>query len=289
MGYIDLHVHTNASDGTMFPEQVVAYGFSKHLDAIAITDHDTIDGIFLAQKAALDYDIEVIPGIEISCVYLEEEIHILGLYVDAEAPDFKEKMLKLKQVRSQRNLDMIQRFQEDGIMVTLSDLCDGNPSGASVTRAHFAKVLVEKGYAADTNRAFKKYLQYDGKYCHRKKTITPEYAMELLRDAHAFPVLAHPMRYHMGYQEIENLVVFLKGLGLKGIEAYHSSHNQHESGKLKEMAKRHGLLVTGGSDFHGSNKPDIDLGTGRGGMRISHLFLEDIKQAMGIRPKTAEK
>lgn len=284
MELIDLHVHSNASDGTLAPADVVALAAKKGLKSIALTDHDTIAGIGDAKKAAENFPVEVIPGIELSCVYHGEEIHILGLFVNPEDEGFVSGIDNLKKIREQRNEEMIRRFNEAGLSMTLSEVRGGNPDTV-ITRAHFARALREKGYVKNTEEAFKKYLTYGCPYCPKKEQITPEYAMELLLSSNASPVLAHPYLYHLGDAKTEELVSFLKDLGLQGLEVYHSSNNQHESGKLKKLAKKYGLFPTGGSDFHGSNKPDIDLGSGRGGLRISALLLDDIKrirQEMGL-------
>ena len=129
------------------------------------------------------------------------------------------------------------------------------------------------------DQAFKKYLKYGGRWCPKKETIEPSYALRILTDCGASPVLAHPYQYHLGDARLEALVASLKEDGLAGLEVYHSSNNQYESGKLKKLAVKYGLFPTGGSDFHGANKPDIDIGCGRGNLRISALLLDDIKQA----------
>jgi hypothetical protein len=277
MNFVDLHVHSNASDGTLTPAKVVELAALKGISAIALTDHDTIEGIPEAQKAAQNLPLEVIPGIELSCVYQEEEIHILGLYVDLSDKEFLAQTDRLKDIRIKRNEEMINRFQKAGINISLCEVQAGNPDTV-ITRAHFARILLEKGYVKSMDQAFKKYLSYTGPYCPRKEKITPEHAMKMLGNCGASPVLAHPYQYHLGDKKTEELVSFLKELGLHGLEVYHSSNNQYESGKLKKLAKKYQLFPTGGSDFHGSNKPDIDLGTGRGGLRVSALLLDDIKR-----------
>lgn len=277
MNFIDLHVHSNASDGTLTPARVVELAAQKGLSAIALTDHDTIEGIPEALEAAKSLPLEVIPGIELSCVYQGEEIHILGLYVDLADKNFIADTDTLKDIRMKRNTEMIHRFQNAGIEITLSEVQGGNPDTV-ITRAHFARVLLEKGYVKNMDQAFKKYLSYSGPYCPRKEKITPEHAMKMLRDCKASPILAHPYQYHLGDKKTEELVSYLKEMGLHGLEVYHSSNNQYDSGKLKKLAKKYQLFPTGGSDFHGANKPDIDLGTGRGGLRISALLLDDIKR-----------
>ncbi|MDO5551395.1 MAG: PHP domain-containing protein [Lachnospiraceae bacterium] len=277
MGYIDLHVHSNASDGTLSPTQVVELAAKKGLAAIALTDHDTTAGIEEAVKAADRTGIELVPGIEFSCVYQKTEIHILGLYINIHDPAFSAQLQKLLDIRSQRNEEMIRRFQADGFSITLEDLQAGNPDTV-ITRAHFARILTEKGYASSMDQAFKQYLQYGGKYCLRKEKIAPQHAMKILTDNHAFPSLAHIMQYKLGWEENEKLIAYLKDLGLQGLEVYHSSHNAGQIPRLQQLAKDYGLLPTGGSDFHGANKPDIQIGTGRGGLRLSHYLLEDIKK-----------
>ena len=284
MNFVDLHVHSTASDGTLSPSEVVSLAAKKKLTAIALTDHDTIDGIKEAQEAAFGLPLEIVPGIELSCVYLEEEIHILGLYVDPSDSCFSSEISELKKIRDKRNAEIIRRFQEADILISLEEVMAGNP-GTVVTRAHFARVLWEKGYVKTMDQAFKKYLNYGGPYCPRKENITPEHAIKILTGCNAFPVLAHPLQYHLGDKKTEELVCYLKELGLLGLEVYHSSNNQYESLKLKSLARKYGLFPTGGSDFHGSNKPDIELGTGRGGLRISSLLLDDIKQFRNSFPE----
>lgn len=277
MELIDLHVHSNASDGTYTPAQVVELAVKKGLKAIALTDHDTIDGIGKALKAAAGKPIEIIPGIELSCLYQGEEIHILGLYVDPDDPDFRAETDMLKGIRDKRNLEMLRRFNEAGISLSLEEVMAGNPDTV-ITRAHFARVLFQKGYVTTMDQAFKKYLVYGGPFCPRKETVTPQHAIQILTACKASPVLAHPLQYRLGDQKTEELVSFLKDLGLQGLEVWHSSNNQYESGKLKKLAEQYGLFPTGGSDFHGANKPDIDLGSGRGSLRVPALILEDIKR-----------
>lgn len=278
MGYIDLHVHSDASDGTLSPHQVVLRAANLGLDAIALTDHDTVDGLPEAISTAAGLPIELIPGIEMSCVYHGTMIHILGLYLDLSCRTLSLGLAHIRHVRDERNRIMLDRFCQDGFVITREDLFAGNPDTV-ITRSHFARVLTEKGYTSTMKQAFDRYLKYGGRYCSPREETTPETALGLLKAAHAFPVIAHPLQYHLGYQQIEDMIENLKTMGLKGMEVYHSSHTAYESGKLKDMAKRQSLLPTGGSDFHGSNKPDIEIGRGRGKLRVSHLLLDDIKKS----------
>lgn len=279
MSYIDLHVHSNASDGTLSPSQVVKEAKKAGLSAIALTDHDTTAGIEEAVHAGETLGIRVIPGVELSCVYQGKEIHILGLFVNYQDASFVRELNQLLSVRRWRNEEMLRRFQADNFDITMEDLMAGNPDTV-ITRAHFARALKEKGYASSMADAFQTYLQYGGKYCLKKELITPEHAMKVLTDNHAFPALAHPVQYKLEWEALDTLIASLTKLGLMGLEVYHSSQSPAQSRTLRSIARKYSLLPTGGSDFHGSNKLDISIGTGRGGLHISHLLLEDIEKRL---------
>lgn len=277
MNFVDLHTHSTASDGTFSPEEVVTLAQKKGLRAIALTDHDTIDGVARARAAAQGTPLEVIPGMELSCVYEGTEIHILGFFADEASQALADGLASFRKIRNSRNEVMVRRFQEDGFNITWEDLKHG-ASDTVITRAHFARVLTEKGYTASPAEAFDKYLQYGGPYCTRKETVTPGQVLSLMTSCNIWPCLAHPIQYHFDYPQIEQLASYLKGLGLKGLEVYHPSQNQGQSARLQVIAKTLGLLPSGGSDFHGTNKPDIDMGTGRGSLRVSYSLLKDIKE-----------
>ncbi|MCM1495928.1 MAG: PHP domain-containing protein [Bacteroides sp.] len=279
MRYIDLHVHSNASDGTLTPREVVALAIEKNLAAIALSDHDTVKGVEEAIQAAKGSNLVVIPATELSCYYQGIEIHILGLFVDYKNPEFLEKLEELEQARQQRNLDMIKKFQEAGISITLEDLQAGNPNSV-ITRAHFARALVQKGICKDKKTAFDRYVGVGCPYYLPKPQITPEISLPLITRAGGLPILAHPMLYHLGYPQIEELIQYLIPLGLKGVEAYHSSNYTEQSNKLRSLAVKYNLVISGGSDFHGSNKPDIELGTGRGGLRVTEHILNQLLQSL---------
>lgn len=280
MNFVDLHTHSTASDGTLTPKELVTRASSIGLLAIALTDHDTVDGIAQAKEAACNSSLELIPGMELSCIYQGTEIHILGFFADETNKELTEGLDLFRQVRNRRNDRMLKQFQDDGFEITMEDLKHGNPHTV-VTRAHFARVLTEKGYVSSPAQAFEKYLWYGSRYCARKEIITPKQVMDLMNRCHVWPCLAHPMQYGLGYEEVEKLALYLKDMGLRGLEVYHSSHHPPQSGRLQVMAKKLDLLPSGGSDFHGSNKPDIELGKGRGGLRVTYGLLEDIKRDYG--------
>lgn len=276
MELIDLHVHSNASDGSLTPSEVANEAMKMGLSAIALTDHDTIDGVTEILEYTKDKDLEVIPGIELSCYYNNREIHILGFYVDYTNPELQKELDILKEAREGRNLKMIELMRKDGIDITMEKLLHGNPDSV-ITRAHFARVLVEDGICKDKEVAFKKYIGIGCKYYLPKPQVTCETAMNILTKYSKAAFLAHPLLYHLGYNQIEELVIYLKSLGLKGIEAYHSSNNCYESDKLRSMALKLDLAISGGSDYHGIIKPNIQMGKGRGGMRVPMRLLDNIK------------
>ena len=277
MGFVDLHVHSNASDGTFSPSQVVELAKNAGLDAFALTDHDTTAGVPEALEKGRDLNIEVIPGIEVSSSFDGTEIHILGLFVNSDDPVLAAMLEKMRISRDRRNEKMLENLAADGISFTKEELCGDNPD-TIIPRAHIAHALVAKGICSGMDQAFKKYLQYGGRYCPQKKHLSPEEVVKTLISNGAFVALAHPFQYKFGDKKTEELIAHMADLGMKGLEVYHSSNNKLESMKLQEMAVRHHLLPTGGSDFHGGNKPDISIGTGRGGLRVSSLLLEDIKR-----------
>ena len=279
MELIDLHVHSNASDGTLTPTEVADEAMRMGLSAIALTDHDTIDGIPEILEYTKDKPLEVVPGIELSCYYNNREVHILGFYMDYANPALNEELSELKMAREGRNLKMVELMQADGLPVTMEKLLHGNPDSV-ITRAHFARVLVEEGVCKDKEAAFKKYIGIGCKYYLPKPQVTCETAMKILTTYSKGAFLAHPLLYHLGYAQIEELLIYLKSLGLKGVEAYHSSNNAYESDKLRSMAMKLGLGISGGSDFHGAVKPNIQMGKGRGGMKISMHILDEIKKSL---------
>lgn len=279
MELIDLHVHSNASDGSLTPTEVADEAMRMGLSAIALTDHDTIDGIPEILEYTKDKPLEVVPGIELSCYYNNREVHILGFYMDYTNPALNEELSELKMAREGRNLKMVELMQADGLPVTMEKLLHGNPDSV-ITRAHFARVLVEEGVCKDKEAAFKKYIGIGCKYYLPKPQVTCETAMKILTTYSKGAFLAHPLLYHLGYAQIEELLIYLKSLGLKGVEAYHSSNNAYESDKLRLMAMKLGLGISGGSDFHGAVKPNIQMGKGRGGMKISMHLLDEIKKSL---------
>ncbi len=272
---IDLHVHSSASDGTLTPEQVVRLAYDKGLSAIALTDHDTVMGVQEAMSVPLP--IEVIPGIELSAGYGEGDIHILGLYVDYKS----EKLISISEnvikERDWRNKKMAENLAEAGIDITVDKIREIAGADGVITRAHFARFLVDNKYVRNKNEAFAKYLATDTPYFVKRRYLSPEECIEVILESGGIPVLAHPVLYKLPHTELEELIRRLKLSGLSGIEAIYSTYTPEEEEYVRTLADRFELKITGGSDFHGSNKPDINIGSGRGNLAIPYSLLEHLK------------
>lgn len=279
--YIDLHVHSNISDGTMSPDDVVKLAAESGLSAIALTDHDTVAGIEEALAAGEKYGVEVIPGIEISADYKGGDLHILGFDIDYRDRNFAEKIAVCRDSRHERNIKMTEKIRQQGFPVTWEIMLERFGDN-SITRAHFAKYLLDEGYVKSKEEAFAKYLN-PGCPCYvAREKVTPEQAVKMIIDAKGHPVLAHPMLYKMTHDRIESVIVMLMSYGLQGIEAVYSLNSPEDDEFLKKVAKRHGLYITGGSDFHGAIKPDIQIGIGRGNLKMTKdmcpMLFDDINQ-----------
>ncbi|MBQ9119362.1 MAG: PHP domain-containing protein [Lachnospiraceae bacterium] len=275
--YIDLHVHSNKSDGTLSPTEVVQHAIRRGLAAIALTDHDCISGISeaVAEAARAAAPIRIVPGIEISAEYKDRDIHILGLLIDSEHPDLRGALNAAILARDTRNEKMVQNLQRAGLDITMADLLF-DAKDTVITRAHFARHLIAKGYVKDRHEAFKRYLDSTTPYYVCRKYIKPEQAIQLILQAGGIPVLAHPLLYHLKLTELEELLTELVGYGLCGIETLYSANSAADEALVRSLAGKYKLLMTGGSDFHGANKPEIEIGTGRGNLRIPMELLDKL-------------
>ena len=276
MNYIDLHTHSSASDGSFTPQEVVELAKAAGLSSFALTDHDTVKGIEAAVAHAEKIGgINVIPGTELSCYEGDREIHIVGLFVDYKNSDFLKALDDLERAREIRNEKMVQKFVDGGIPLTIDELKHGNP-GSVITRAHFARVLVEKGICRDKNEAFDKYLGIGCPFYLPKPKVTPEYVIGLIKNAGGTAILAHPYSYKLSKSQVEALIDKLIPAGLDGMECYYSTYDDRQTSELRSIALSKKLLVSGGSDFHGAIKPDISIGTGWGNLRVPEVLLERI-------------
>ncbi len=293
MQAIDLHVHSNRSDGTFSPRQLVDYAMEKGLKAFALTDHDCIDGLeeaiqyadTLKKKAEEGQSLqvpEVIPGIEFSTEYQEQDVHILGLYIHYQEASFQKQLKAFVDSRISRNQKMCRLLTDTGLSVTYEDLLAEFPD-AVITRAHYAKYMLNHGYINSMAEAFERYIG-DRCPCYvPREKITPVQAVELVLKAGGVPVLAHPLLYHMSDSRLDALISQLTEAGLLGLEAIYSTYTAAEERQMRRLAAKYGLLISGGSDFHGENKPGLDLGTGYGRLFIPCSLLDDIRNAAALK------
>ena len=277
---VDLHVHSTCSDGTFTPEELVDYAIQKGLTAFALTDHDTVNGLDRAIRYAEELRQvqvpEVIPGIELSTEYQSKDIHIVGLFIDYRQPEFAHYLEDFIRSREHRNEKMCALLREHGVDITYEALLSEFP-GAVITRAHFARYLLSHGYIQSMKEAFDRYV---GDHCPcfvPREKVTPAQAVELILGAGGVPVLAHPILYHMSDDRLDTLVAELKKIGLVGIEAIYSTYNTAEERQIRGLASKYDLSISGGSDFHGANKPKIDLGTGWGKLYVPDEVLENLR------------
>lgn len=287
MKYIDLHVHSNASDGTLSPTEVVELAASLSLSAIALTDHDTLAGIREAQAAALllsdsENPIRIIPGTEISAAYNQKDIHILGLFLDIDNRPLKEALQTALIKREERNEKMAANLRSAGIDITVEKL-KASEGEAVLTRAHFAKYMTEHRYTKTTKEAFDKFLNDSSPYYVPREYLTPEKAISLIHQAGGLAVLAHPLLYKYNLEQLDEMITHLAGYGLDGIEAIYSMNTGFDEGIVRRFANRYNLVMTGGSDFHGKNKPDIALGSGKGNLQIPETLLESLENRIKTR------
>lgn len=285
MKAIDLHVHSTKSDGSYTPAELVNYALEKGLAAFALTDHDTTDGLDEALAAANGKNIEVIPGIEFSSEYEGRDIHIVGLYIDYHSDFFKRRLVHFVNGRILRNQEMCRRLADHGIPVSYEALTAEFPD-CVITRAHYARYLLNHGYVKSLSEAFERYIGDHAPCFVPRKKITPMRAVEIIRKAGGFPILAHPMLYHMGTTQLEKLVTSLKEIGLMGIEAIYSTHTPSDERKIRALAQKYDLCISGGSDFHGTAKPGLDLGTGYGKLFVPYDVLTTIKEKKRMNVST---
>jgi predicted metal-dependent phosphoesterase TrpH len=273
---IDLHSHTDESDGTYSPAQLIEAARDAGLEALGITDHDTFAGYDAAAGPAAAAGVELVCGIELSTKLHGHSVHLLGYFVRPNGlTGFRDWVRDMQASRRERNVRLVARLQELGFDITLEEV---ESRGKGMTgRPHFAQILVEKGYVANLRQAFDDYLDESAKgYVHRRE---PQFAesVDRIRRAGGIASLAHPVRVN---GDVPALLPELCDSGLNAIEAYHSDHSPQDVELYLALAKQYGLLVTGGSDFHGAVKPGVHLGTGSdGNLCVPREVLDKLKSA----------
>lgn len=256
---LDLHIHTTASDGSLTPTQVVQLARKRGFSLIAVTDHDTMGGVAEALEAGKKYNVDVVPGVEISSG-VTLEVHMLGYGMSPDHPVMKAMMEDMRAARVERMERIIENLQKMGVPITVEEV--EAVAGGAIGRPHIAQVLIAHGLVPDVRTAFREYIGVGAKAYVERRKMTSEQVVANIRDAGGVPVLAHGGLLRISEVELNQWIDSMAKKGLMGLECYHNAHTPQMERLLRAAAERNGLLVTGGSDFHGASRPDVELGTG---------------------------
>jgi len=268
--YIDLHVHTNYSDGTFSPEEVVRYAQEVELTAIAITDHDCVDGILPAMEEAKDRGLEIIPGLELAAEIDDFEIHLIGLLLDWQDPWLKDQLNKIRNARTERMQKMVEKLNDLGIGIKMEQVMALSREKGAVGRLHLARALLEGGHISNIRQAFSRFIGRNGPCYEKRMIISPQEAIEMIRRVKGIPIFAHP-----GNMRHDEVIPDLIKYGLMGIEVLHTDHNASASNHYKQLAQNYGLLMSGGSDCHGAGKGYPLMGK----VEVQYSILDTMREA----------
>lgn len=275
---IDLHTHSIMSDGSMTPAEVVREAKKAGLAAIALSDHDTVDGVREAVAEGKKIGVEVIPAIEFS-VISKTETHILGYFIDIDSPLLSDALKSIIDTRRERNEITCLKLNELGFDVTVEDALAIAPNGF-IGRAHFARLLMDKGYTSSVKEGFDLYLE-NGKYAYcGKQSMTDEEAVRLIKSCGGLAFVAHLHLTKLGDGELLEFLTRLKAAGLDGVEGYYTEYTPEMQEKYQAMASRLGLMLSGGTDFHAAMKPHISIGKGLGNLKIPYSLVEKMKEKL---------
>ncbi|HKQ34213.1 MAG TPA: PHP domain-containing protein [Nitrospiraceae bacterium] len=278
MSRLDLHLHTTHSDGSLSPAEVLRLAHKAKVTALAITDHDIVSGIPEAVAAGTELGIEIIPGVEISSSLGNSELHILGYYIHWQNPELNRRLSFLRESRHNRNPQIIERLRSLGLDITYQEV-RALAGTESVGRPHIARLLMDKQYVTSAKDAFDRYLAEGRPAYVARELPNPADAIAWIRAAGGVAVLAHPTWTKVSGEGLRTLVTALKGEGLGGVEVHYSTHTKRQTEEYLDLAKQLNLLITGGSDFHGITKPDIEVGIGRGDLKVPERLLGPLKEA----------
>lgn len=275
---IDLHVHTTASDGEYSPKEIVRLAKINNIKTIAITDHDTVEGVKEAIEEGKKIGVEVIPGVELGVTVPHGKLHVLGYFIDYNNKNLINSLNTLKEIRNERNERLLETFKNNGIDITIDDVLK-YADGKVIGKPHMAQVLIEKGYASDVEEAFTNYFNKEPYKSIRRKPFEVKEAFKVLKDANGIVVVAHPVTLKLKGKDLEDKILEYKKFGLDGIECFNNIHTQDDIKELIDIATRNNLLITAGSDYHGPNvKPNVILGSGKNGNIITDIpVVEKIK------------
>ena len=278
MTFIDLHTHSTASDGTDSPTELVRKAAQAHLAVLALTDHDTLAGLEEAEQEAKRQNMGFVRGCEISTATPWGEAHFLGLWIPEKGEKtalLEAELDKVRQQRKERNLRIAEKLRTLGFDVSY-EAAAALAGGTVVGRPHFAALLCALGVVKDRKEAFRLYLGRDGLAYVPRRLMSPQEAVSLLKSTGAVVSMAHPRLLHAPVEELDHLLAGLKEQGLDALEAYHSEHDAGDVRLCVELASRHHLQLSGGSDYHGLAKPNISIGHGKGGLRVGFSVYEEL-------------
>lgn len=277
---IDLHVHTNASDGTYSPREVVRLAAERGLGAVAITDHDTVAGVSEAQDEGGVAGVEVIAGVELSCQADFGILHILGYFVEPDHPEFSEALLDLRRGREERIPRIVSKLEKLNVRVSLEQVMEQAQGGAP-GRPHVANVMVKQGYANSIQDAFDRYLRKGAAAFVPKDKLPPQEAIRLILACDGVAALAHPYSLTRGNSiDLKALLSRLISYGMQGIEVYYPRHSSEETDRFLRLAREMDLAITGGTDFHGENKPAVQLGLISGRPPLPYSLLQNLRSRL---------
>ncbi len=280
---IDLHVHTNMSDGTLSPREVVHRAANRGLRAIAITDHDTVAGVRPAMEAGIEVGVEVVPGVEMSSNWPGGILHMLGFFMDPNHPVLVRSLDYLRKGRQERIPKILAKLNEQDVYITLDEV-ERVAVGGVPGRPHVASIMVQKGHVRRLQEAFDRYLRRGAPAYVEKVKLGPGEAIRVIKTAGGIPVLAHPHSLNEDDPDrLEATIAALASEGLEGIEAYYPRHTRQQTGSYLQLAAKFDLVVTGGTDFHGANKPETELGVFPGQSPLPCSILENLKERRDSR------
>lgn len=280
MSRIDLHTHTTWSDGSYAPAELIGWAHRHHIQTLAITDHDTTDGLNEALERSRTLGLDLIPGIEISARFQAREIHILGYFINHHDPVFQTRIRALQATRLQRIRAILAKLELFDISLDLEDVQRLAGTG-SIGRPHIAQLLITRGHVSTFKQAFEKYLGIRGNAYVPRDVPEASDACSWIREAGGVAILAHPFWEGYRQEEIDPACRILVESGLQGLEVFYGTFSAKQISFNLHLAKRFDLLVSGGSDFHGSFKPEIKIGKGKGDLNVPQSALDKLRKAAG--------
>ncbi len=272
---IDLHTHSNFSDGSETPETIMQMAAEAGLSAIALTDHDSFDGLERAKRKSRELGVNLIPGCEVSCIYQNTSAHVLCYFVSDSTTPLGIELENLKIDRMTRNERLISKLNELGVDISLDEVIE-EANGNLVGRPHFAQVLLDHKVVTSIDEAFSKWLGSAGKAYIEKARITLEQLSQIAKSSGAITSLAHPLINELTIDELDNRLYEIKELGISAMECYYGRYDLETRAELVRLARKHQLVPTGGSDFHGKYKPDLFVGKGQGDLEVPDEVVEEL-------------